>query len=233
MVVNRKTAVSGSQWYVSYPAASRIPVGGVVALSSATAGSETVAAAQAENAIIGIADNRPEGLTKGKYDGFFEQYEQVPIVDGVGYALAMPNGSDVNVDIGDFLEVAVLGDGTPGNHGLLEEAGSTTGTTFTVATVAKALQSVTMGSKSYKIPASDVAVGDTTVTMAAGEIATMGIAVGDYICLEDLNGACQTNRVASLTSTVITLEIPSTVALVSNDSDLVTRCYPCLVKLVK
>lgn len=233
MVVNRKTAVSGSQWYVSYPAASRIPVGGVVALSSTTAGAETVAAAQAENSILGIADNRPEGLTKGKYDGFFEQYESVPIVDGVGYALVMPNGSDVNVDIGDFLEVAVLGDGTPGYHGLLEEAGSTTGTTFTVATVAKALQSVTMGSKSYKIPASDVAIGDTTVTMTSGEIATMGIAVGDYICLEDLNGNCQTNRVAGLTSTVITLEIPSTVALANGDSDLVTRCYPVLVKLVK
>lgn len=233
MVVNRKTAVSGSQWYVSYPAASRIPVGGVVALSATTAGAETVAAAQAETSILGIADNRPEGLTKGKYDGFFEQYEQVPIVDGVGYALVMPNGSDVNVDIGDFLEVAVLGDGTPGNHGLLEEAGSTTGTTFTVATVAKALQSVTMGSKSYKIPASDVAVGDTTVTMAAGEIATMGIAVGDYICLEDITGNCQTNRVAGLTSTIITLEIPSTVVLENSANDLVTRCYPVLVKLVK
>lgn len=233
MVVNRKTAVSGSQWYVSYPAASRIPVGGVVALSATTAGAETVAAAQAETSILGIADNRPEGLTKGKYDGFFEQYEQVPIVDGVGYALVMPNGSDVNVDIGDFLEVAVLGDGTPGNHGLLEEAGSTTGTTFTVATVAKALQSVAMGSKSYKIPASDVAVGDTTVTMAAGEIATMGIAVGDYICLEDITGNCQTNRVAGLTSTIITLEIPSTVVLENSANDLVTRCYPVLVKLVK
>lgn len=233
MVVNRKAAVSGSQWYVSYPAASRIPVGGVVVLSATTAGAETVAAAQAETSILGICDNRPEGLTKGKYDGFFEIYEQVPIVDGVGYALAMPNGSDVNVDIGDFLEVAVLGDGTPGNHGLLEEAGSTAGTTFTVATVAKALQSVTMGSGSYKIPASDVAVGDTTVTMTAGEIATMGIAVGDYICLEDITGNCQTNRVAGLTSTIITLEIPSTVVLENSASDLVTRCYPVLVKLVK
>jgi hypothetical protein len=233
MVVNRKTAVSGSQWYVSYPAASRIPVGGVVVLSATTAGAETVAAAQAETSILGICDNRPEGLTKGKYDGFFEQYESVPLVDGVGYALAIPNGSDVNVDIGDFLEVAVLGDGTPGNHGLLEEAGSTTGTTFTVATVAKALQSVTMGSKSYKIPASDVAVGDTTVTMAAGEIATMGIAVGDYICLEDITGNCQTNRVAGLTSIIITLEIPSTVVLENSANDLVTRCYPVLVKLVK
>lgn len=233
MVVNRKTAVSGSQWYVSYPAASRIPVGGVVALSSSTAGAETIAAAQAETSIVGIADNRPEGLTKGKYDGFFEQYEQVPIVDGVGYALVTPNGSNVNVDLGDFLEVAVLGDGTPGYHGLLEEAGSTTGTTFTVATVAKALQSVTMGSDSYKIPAADVSIGDTTVTMTSGEIATMGIAVGDYINLEDLNGNCQTNRVAALSATVITLEVPSTVALVSNDSDLVTRCYPVLVKLVK
>lgn len=233
MVVNRKTAVSGSQWYVSYPAASRIPVGGVVALSATTAGAETVAAAQAETSVLGIADNRPEGLTKGKYDGFFEQYEQVPIVDGVGYALVVPNGTDTNIDIGDFLEVAVLGDGSPGYHGLLEEAGGTTGTTFTVATVAKALQSVTMGSKSYKIPASDVAVGDTSITMTSGEPTTMGIGVGDYICMEDITGACQVNRVASVSATSIGLVVPSTVVLENSASDLVTRCYPCLVKLVK
>ena len=233
MVVNRKVAVSGSNCYVSYPAASRIPCGAVVAISSTTAGSETVAAAQAQTSILGIAGNRPEGLTKGKYDGFFEQYEQVPIIDDVGYALVMPNSGDTNIDIGDFLEVAVCGDGTPGAHGVLEEAGGTDGTIFTIATVAKALQSVTMGSKSYKTPASSVAIGDTSATMVAGEITTMGIAVGDYILIEDDNGNAQTNRVASLTSTVIGFEIPATNVCETGGTDTITRLYQCLVKLVK
>jgi hypothetical protein len=233
MVVPTKVAhPTGSVHIVNYPAASRIPIGGAVALSSATAGSETVKAAEAETSILGFAGNR-EYVPKGKYDGFLEQYEPVDIIDGYANALVIPNGANVNIDIDDFLEIAELGDSTPGNHGLLEEAGSAAGTVFTIATVAKALQSVTMGSKSYKIPASDVAIGATTITMTAGEIATMAIAVGDYILLEDINGACQVNRVASLTSTVITLELPSTVALVNSDSDLVTRCYHCLVKVVK
>jgi hypothetical protein len=231
--VPRKVAVPGaSVRVVNYPAASRIPIGAAVAFSSATAGAETVAAAEAETSILGFAGNR-EFVPKGAYDGFLETYEPVDIVDGYANALVMPNGTDTNIDIGDFLEIAVLGDGTPGPHGLLEEAGSSAGTVFTIATVAKALETVTMGSKSYKIPAASVAVGDTTITMTAGHIATMGIKVGDYIYLEDITGAGQLNRVAGLTSTVITLEVPSTVVLTYTDSDLVTRCYPCLVKVVK
>lgn len=233
MVVPRKVATTGSNYYVSYPAAARIACGAVVTLSSATAGAETVYAAETETSILGIAGNRPEGLTKGKYDGFFETYEQVPIVDDVGYALVRNNSGDYNIDVGDFLEVCVCGDGTPGGHGILEEAGTHDGTIFTVATVAKALQSVTMGSKSYKTPASSVAVGDTSATMVAGEIATMGIAVGDYIYIEDDDGAGQVNRVASLTSTVIGFEIPATNVCATGGTDTITRLYHCLVKLVK
>ena len=233
MVVPRKVATTGSNYYVSYPAASRIACGAVVTLSSTTAGSETIAAAEKQTSILGIAGNRPEGLTKGKYDGFFETYEQVPIVDDVGYALVAPNSGATNIDIGDFLEVGIFGDGTPGAHGVLEEAGGTDGTIFTIATVAKALQSVTMGIKSYKTPASSVAIGDTSATMVAGEIATMGIAVGDYIYIEDDNGAGMVNRVASLTSTVIGFEIPTTNVCETGGTDTITRLYHCLVKLVK
>lgn len=234
MTVPKKVAIGDSHYLPgSHPAASRIGFGTIVAASSATAGATTVKMVEAETMVLGIAGNR-EYLPKGKYDGFYETYENVPIVYDIGYALVMPNGSDTNIDIGDALEVAVLGDGTPGNHGLLEEAGSSAGTTFTTSTVAKALESVTMGSKSYKIPASAVTAGDTTITMTAGEIATMGIGVGDYICLEDTGASlgAQLNRVAALTSTVITLEIPAAFAL-GTDHDLVTRCYPCLVRMVK
>lgn len=233
MTVPRKVATTGSNCYVSYPAASRIACGAVVTLSSVTAGAETVAAAQAQTSILGIAGNRPEGLPKGKYDGFFDTYEQVPIIDDIGYALVAPNSGATNIDLGDFLEVGIFGDGTPGAHGVLEEAGSTDGTIFTVATVAKALQSVTMGSKSYKTPASSVAIGDTSATMAAGEIATMGIGVGDYILIEDDNGNAHVNRVASLTSTVIGFVLPATNVCETGGTDTITRLYQCLVKLVK
>jgi hypothetical protein len=90
-----------------------------------------------------------------------------------------------------------------------------------------------MGSKSYKVPASDVAVGDTQITMTAGHISTMGLEVGDYILLEDITAELQVNKVASLTSTVIGLVMPSTVSLVHNDSDLVTRLYQCPVMIMK
>lgn len=233
MVVPRKVASTGSNCYVSYPAASRVACGAAVVPSSVTAGAETVAAAINTTSVIGLAGNRTEGLTKGKYDGFFEQYEQIPIIDDVGYALVSPNGSDTNIDLGDFLDVGAFGSGSTYTHGVLEEQGSTTGTTFAVTCVAKALQSVTMGSKSYKIPASDVAVGDTSITMTSGEPTTMGIGVGDYIMLEDLSAEVQINKVASVSATSIGLVIPSTVSLVNSDSDLVTRLYPCLVKLIK
>lgn len=232
MSVTKRVTTTGSKQIVSYPAGAYIPFGAAVVPTTATEDGEIIKGAQAETSILGLAGVR-EFLPLGGYDGFWKQYEPVDIIDEYGYALVVPNGSDTNINAGDFLEVAVLGDGTPGYHGLLEEAGSSAGGTFTTSTVAKALEGVTMGSKSYKIPASDVSIGDETITMTAGEIATMGISIGDYICLEDLNGNCQVNKVAALTSTVISLVMPSTVALANADSDLVTRVYHCLVKLVK
>jgi hypothetical protein len=234
MAVPKKVFATGSHYLQgAHPAASRIGFGSIVAVSTASEGANSYKMVEAETMVLGIAGNR-EYLPKGKYDGFWEAYEDVPVVYDMGYALCIPNGAAINIDVGDALEVAVLGDGTPGNHGLLEEAGSAAGTVFTVATVAKALESVTMGSKSYKIPASAVTAGDSTITMTAGEIATMGITVGDYICLEDTAASlgAQLNKVASLTSTVIGLEIPAAFAL-GTDHDLVTRCYPVLVRMVK
>jgi hypothetical protein len=232
MAVPKDVRMVGSQIPLSYPAASRLAFGAAVVGSGLTAGSETIKAATSETSILGFADKR-KFVRSGGYDGFYEQYEEVAIVDDFARALVTPNGADVNIDMSDFLEVAALGDGSTSPHGILEESGSATGGTFTVATVAKALESVTMGSKSYKVPANDVAISDKTVTMDAGAIAAMGLEVGDHVLLEDLNGACQVNKVASLTATVIGLVIPSTVALVHNNSDLVTRLYQCRVKVVK
>jgi len=68
--------------------------------------------------------------------------------------------------------------------------------------------------------------------MTSGEPTTMGVTVGDYICLEDLNGDVQVNKVASVTSTSIGFVIPSTVALANASSDLITRLYPVKVEFM-
>lgn len=232
MAVTPNIQVSGSKTLDSFPAAQTIAYGQVVAFSSATVGAETVKpATESVTSVLGLADKR-NFVPKGYYDGFYNQYDMVPIVGGRGYALATPNGGDVNIDLGDYLELADLGDGTSQAHGLLEEAGSTAGTTYTDAAIARALETVTMGSKSYKIPATDVAVGDTSITMTSGEPTTMGVTKGDYICLEDLDGDVQVNKVASVSATAIGLVIPSTVALVHDNSDLVTRLYPVKVEFM-
>ena len=143
MAVPKDVRMIGSQIPLSYPAASRMAFGAAVVGSGLTAGSETIKAATAETSILGFADKR-KFVRSGGYDGFYEQYEEVALVDDFARALVTPNGADVNIDMGDFLEVAALGDGSTSPHGILDEAGSAAGGTFTVATVAKALESVTM-----------------------------------------------------------------------------------------
>lgn len=81
-------------------------------------------------------------------------------------------------------------------------------------------------------PAAGVAIGDAQITMAAGAIATMGLVEGDYVMLRDADGDTQLNRVKSLTSTVITLQEPSTVALTVADNDLVHRVAQIKVKIL-
>lgn len=232
MAVSRDIRTANSKSVGSWNAASPIVFGAVVVGSGLTQDAETLAPATAQTCIIGLADKR-KYIPKGGYDGRYETYEALDVVGEEGMALVTPNGGNYNIDFGDFLEVAALGDGATSAHGILEEAGSHAGGTFTVATVAKALEAVTMGSGAYAVPATDVAVGDNTVTMSAGAIATMGLTVGDYILLEDLSAELQVNKVAALTATVITLAWPSTVSLVNSDNDLVTKLFPCKVQLIK
>jgi len=166
-------------------------------------------------------------------EGFYSQYDTVPILTaGRGRAWVTPNGQNVNIEAGDYLEVAALGSSPTGNHGVLEEAGATAGATRTAVSVARALEDVTMGSDSYKTPSSNVSIGDTQITFTSSDLSAMNLSVGDYIVLEDLTGDVQVNRVADLSSTQITLQLPSTVALVAADSDRVTKLYQCEVMLL-
>jgi hypothetical protein len=167
------------------------------------------------------------------YDGFYVASNKAGVPDVgrmarkgaiINALVICESSSNVSIVDGDYLEAAAIGDG--GSYiGVLQEAGSTAGEDRTLNSIAQALEDCTMTNSSYKIPASDVAIGDGTITMTSGEIATMGLTEGDYILLVDGNGAASWNRVKSLTSTVITLEFPAASALVNGDSDLVYRVF--------
>lgn len=207
---------------ISMDAAGIIPFGSAVVKSA----SGTIAAAITAN------DNDIIGFAKGDelehtVAGFYGQYDPVPVIVGGGRvnAWVIANGTDVNIIAGDFLDVAALGSTPTGPHGLLEESGNVTGGTRVTSSVAKAVESKTMGSASYKIPASDVAIADTTVTFSSANLTLLSLVDGDYFLMEDLSGNLQVNRQNSATSTVITLEKASTIAMVATDSDLVTKMF--------
>ncbi len=138
-------------------------------------------------------------------------------------ALVIAKANTSIVD-GDYLEAAPLG-GATSYIGVLQEAGSNAGEDRTLNSLAQALEDCTITSSSYKTPASDVAVGDSTITFSSANLALLDLSEGDLIILEDVNGAASWNRVKSLTSTVVTLEFPATSALVANDSDLVYKVF--------
>jgi hypothetical protein len=167
------------------------------------------------------------------YDGFYVATNKAGVPDGgrmvrkgavINALVIAESSANTSIEDGDFLECAALGDA--GSYiGVLQEAGSNAGEDRTLNSVAQALEDCTITNASYKIPASDVAIGDGTITMAAGAIALMGLKVGEYILLSDINGGTSWNRVKSLTATVITLQFPAATALVHNDSDLVYRVF--------
>jgi len=88
----------------------------------------------------------------------------------------------------------------------------------------KAVESKTMGSDTYQTP-DNVAVGDAVLTFSSAEVTALNLSDGDYILIEDLSADLQVNRRKSSTSTVVTLEKASTVALTASDSDLVTKLF--------
>jgi hypothetical protein len=231
MAVPRDIKIKGSQHLGGWPAAAIIPAGAAVVVSSGVEGADTIKAAHNEEGILGFAAKQIM-IPRGWYDGFWKIEQDVEVLQDYAMAWVTPNGANDNIVLGDYLEVALLGSGSSVGHGILEEASSHTGTTKSLKSVARALESRAMGSKSYKIPAATVAVGDTSITMTGTDIATMGITVGDLILLEDITGEYQVNKVASLTATVIGLVMPSTVVL-NNSSDLITRLYQVPVAILR
>ena len=188
--------------------------------------------AMADNALnlIGFSVQPANNVALDK-DGFYQAVNNAGTPDIVRVArkgtiinALVIAKADTSIIDGDYLEVAPLGDASC-YIGVLNESGSNAGETRIISDCFQAWEDCTMLDESYQTPDSvSVAVGDSTITFLAATLAKMGLKVGDYIVLEDLNGDAQLNTVKGLTATVITLTLPSTVALAAT-TDYVRKCY--------
>lgn len=195
-------------------------------------GTRTGASAAGPDVSNGIGFALDNG-TRKTHDGFYSVGDVMPVAtSGTVYALVMTQ-ADTDIVQGDFLEVADLSSAISGDNtlpvGVLEEAGNSEGNIKTLTSVAQAMEDKTLGSSSYTDTFDDVDVGDTQITGI--NTGTLGLAVGDYIILRQVEGDSQLNRVKTLTENTIGLEIPASVALVKN-TDKVHRVAQILVKIL-
>lgn len=208
---------------------------GVAVIRSAA---KTVKGSMADNAdnILGFSVQPANNVVLDE-DGFYQATNDAGVADvvrvardGVINALVIAK-ADTDIVDGDYLECAPVGDASC-YLGVLNEAGSNAGETRTTTSKAQALEDVTMGAESYKTMASNVEIGDKTITFSSANLALLDLEEGDYIVLEDANGDAQLNRVKSLTSTVITLQLASTVALAAA-TDLVYKVFQVKALILK
>jgi len=180
--------------------------------------------------LLGIADI---DLVEKTEEGFYSKYDVVPVITAgrVRVWVTANNTTSADIVAGDYLDLADISTGTNTLPvGVLEESGSQAGGTRLLTSVARALEDVDL--ENDEVVAANVAVGDTTVTMTAGGLISK-LAAGDYILLSDLDGNSQINRVKSVDSTTqITLQIPSTVALTASASDVIRLLKQCEVLLL-
>jgi hypothetical protein len=215
----------------SHAAASQIAFG--AAVMSAAVGTVKSTLNTVDN-VLGIAVNDEVEKT---VDGFYALYDMIPIVTRGPCRAWVTSNESTKEDIlaGDFLEVAILGGGAITLPiGVLQqmdaEGGTPSGAARQLRSVARAIDDATLFDT--EPIAGDVAVGDTTVTMTAGNLTLLDLSIGDYILLEDLNGQAMINKVKTLTSTVIGLVIPSTVVLTSGDNDEIHHLVQVEVELL-
>jgi len=200
------------------PAASILAFGAAATYAAAGTVKGTVCTAAAYD-ILGIAvDDNVEKTV----DGFYSAYDMVPLVTaGRCRVWITPNNTTaVDIKAGDYLDLAVLGGSNTLPVGVFEESGSQAGETRLTSSLARALEDVDLVNN---VVPTTVAVGATSITLSTANMTTLDLSVGDYIILEDLSAGVQVNRVKALTTTVITLQIASTVAVTSGDSDTVGK----------
>lgn len=177
--------------------------------------------------ILGIAQ---DDLAEKTIDGFYSQYDAVPIIPGGRCRVWVTSNEATKEDLvaGDYLEIAILGGGSNtlpvgAFQQMGAESGSCTGAVREIGSVARAVESVTLSD--IEAVGSAVAIGDTTITMAAGDMTNLDLVAGDYILMEDDGANCMINRVESVTGTVITLQIASTVAQADTTNDDVHKLH--------
>jgi len=216
----------------SMAAASLTPFGAAVAYAAAGTIQATIDIEVSEN-LLGIAEN--DNVEKSE-PGFYSQYDAVPIITAgrCRVWVTANHTSAVTIGAGDYLEVADVGGTNALPIGVLQEmggeGGSGTGDTREATSIARTLEDITLAK--LEIIGVDMAVGATTLTMDAAKMTALDLSVGDYILLEDITANCMINRVKAVTTTAITLQVASTVALDFSDNDVVHKLAQVEVMLL-
>ncbi len=195
----------------TYAASGRIPFGAAVE----RAGAGTVKTAILEDSVLPFGFALSDEV-EHTYDGFYESGDPVPVaITGTVNAL-IATIANTNLVAGDYLEIIdITSDTMASGVGVLAEAGGNAGESRSAASVARIFEDVTLGSGTYKAPASTPTAGETTITMTSGDPTLMGLQVGDFVILRDSDGTtAQINRVTAIADTQLTVEIPITVAAV-------------------
>lgn len=212
-------------------AASKIAFGAAVMYSAA--GTVKSPAEITDANILGIA---VDDLVEKTEDGFYSQYDIVPIITAGRCKVWVTSNEDSKEDIvaGDYLELADLGGTNSLPIGVFQqmgaEGGTCTGDAKETESLARALEDVTL--TDVEPCGVAVTVGATTVTIDSADMTSLALAAGDYILLEDDGGNAMINRVKSVTATVITLQMASTVAMSDTTNDDVHKLHQVEVMLI-
>ena len=185
-----------------FAANARIPFG--CAVRRAAAGKVDIAydgAAGTYHAILGIVD---WDLVEKTVDGFYSQYDPVPIIPA-GRARVWVLGHETGIVEGGFLKSGDLG--SPA-CGVFDK--ETTITTRTINSLAKVMEDPTgLLHADYGNKAASSATG-SSITMASADVVTaMKLAAGDYIAIGNTSDdEAEINRVKSIADAVITTQEP-------------------------
>jgi hypothetical protein len=205
---------SGTGIVLPYFAGGRIPFGAFVQRAGAT----TVKAAVLEDSVLPFGVALEDPLGEHTYDGFYESGEPIPIaITGTVNALISTVGN-ASLICGDYMEIIDITSGTMASGvGVIDEAGNSAGQTRSTYSVARMMEDLTLTNAISKAVGVVPTAGDGTITMTSGDPTLMGLQNGDYIIIRDDDGTtAQINRVTTVADTLLTLQIPVTVAAASH-----------------
>ena len=183
-----------------FAANARIPFG--CAVRRAAAGKVDIAYDGASfHAILGIVD---WDLVEKTVDGFYSQYDPVPIIPA-GRARVWVLGHATNIVEGGFLISADLGSSACGIFD--EEASINTRTINTLAKVMEDPTGLLHADFGDKVPAG--ATGSSITMGSAAVVNAMKLSAGDYISIGNpTSNEAEINRVKSTAEAVITTQVP-------------------------